>query len=192
MVLVDQRGGAREHRAAGGEIDEGLRSEHLRVRVETVATRESGGDARVRTLCDPESGGCVEEPGREIPLHVLDGVPDRETAAKRRQRKPHVLERHGVAARSAHAERVPVVMDDHARGSARDHRVAVPLTAAVVRVGDGGVEDVGGGRHRAEHLVPGDDPARLGALRRRRRAREILPQLAAGGDKDGAVFRDLL
>jgi hypothetical protein len=91
----------------------------------------------------------MEERGGEVPLHVLGRVLDREAAAECRPRKAHLLRRDRVAAGGAHAKRVPVVVDDDAGGSARDQRVAVALATVVVGVGDGGVEDVGGGRKRA-------------------------------------------
>jgi hypothetical protein len=51
-----------------------------------------------------------------------------------------VLERDGVAAGGAHAERVPVVVHDNADGGRRDRRVAVELAATVVEVADRRVE----------------------------------------------------
>ena len=120
VVVVDQGAGAREEGAAGGEVDEVLGGEHLRVRVELWAPAELVGHARVAALRDAERRGCVEEAGVEIPFHVLDRVTDWEAAAEGRQRELHVLEGDGVAARSAHAERVPVVVDDDARGFAGD------------------------------------------------------------------------
>ena len=107
------------------------------------------------------------------------------------QREPYVLEGDGVAARGAHAERVPVVVNDNTRRLTRNHRVAVSLTTAFVGVGGGGVEDVGGRGHRAEDFATGDDPPVLGAGRSRGRPGEVLPELAAGGSEHRAVFSDL-
>ena len=97
-----------------------------------------------------------------------------------------------VAARRAHAERVPVVVDHDAGGVGGDLRVAVALDAVVVGEGDGDVELGRGRRHRAEDLAAVDPPARLGARGARRRAGEVLPGLADGGGDHDAVAGDRL
>ena len=74
----------------------------------------------------------------------------------------------------------------------RDLRVAVALDAVVVGEGDRGVEHRRGRRHRAERLAPIDSPARGRARRGRRRARQVLAQLADGGGDDHPVAGDRL
>jgi hypothetical protein len=145
----------------------------------------------VRALGDAERRSGVEEAGVEVPLDVRRRVSDREPAAQGLARQAHVLERDRVTTGGAHAERVPVVVDDDAARDARHHRVAVPLAAVVAGERDGRVEDVGRGRHRAEHLAAGDDPAVAGAGRRRRRPGQVLPRLAHRRREHDAVGRDL-
>ena len=98
-----------------------------------------------------------------------------------------------MAGRGAHAERVPVVVDDHARrrtrGSSRSRTVRGRRRR---RVRDGGVEHVRRRRHRAEDLAARDGPARLGPPRRRRRAGQVLSWLADGRAEDRPLARHLL
>ena len=74
----------------------------------------------------------MEEAGVEVALEVGGHVTGRKASAERRRGKPHVVERDGVAAGAAHAQRVPVVVDDDTRRVARHQGVAVSLAPAVV------------------------------------------------------------
>ena len=134
----------------------------------------------------------MEQPGHQVALHVRQRVAGPEAAADTVLGQLDALERHGVAAGGAHAERVPVVVHDDARRVGGHHRVRVALAALVVGVGDRHVE-IGGGRgHGAEHLAAVDPPAGLGAGRERARARQVLTALADGGRQHDAVAGDLL
>ena len=142
-MIVDQRGGAGKQRARGREVDDVLRRLHPRPCVRLRARlREPLHDVGIRALRDAERDRCVEESGVDVPLDVRRRVTDRKATAERRRREPHVLERHRVTARSAHAERVPIVVDGHSRCVARDHRVAVALMSVLIGEGDRRVEDV--------------------------------------------------
>src|SRR5215207_10250292 len=69
-VLVDQPGGARQHAARGGQVDEVVR--HLRARacVAVDPASDPAAGELVGLLGDAERGGGVEEPGDEVALHV--------------------------------------------------------------------------------------------------------------------------
>ena len=120
------------------------------------------------------------------------GVAGAEAAAHAGLGQLDALERDRVAAGGAHAERVPVVVDDDAGRVGGDHRVGVALGAVVVGVGDGHVQVGGGGGHRAEHLAAVDPPAGLGAGGDRARPREVLAALADRGGQHDALAGDLL
>ena len=143
-------------------------------------------------LGDAERGGGVEGPGDEVALHVGQRVAGAEAAADTVLGQLDAVEGDRVAARGAHAERVPVVVDGDAGRVGGDHRVRVALAALLVGVGDGDVEVGGGGGHGAERLAPVDPPARLGARGGRGGPREVLPTLADGGGQHDAVPSDLL
>jgi pimeloyl-ACP methyl ester carboxylesterase len=106
-------------------------------------------------------------------------------------RDRHVGERHGVAARGAHRERVPVVEDLDAGSVGRDLGVAVALDAVIVDVGDRGGEHRCGRGHRAERLAAVDPPAGRRARRGGSRPGEVLAELTDRAGHDDAVAGDL-
>ena len=173
-VLVDQRSGARQDAARGGEVDGVVGHLHARARIAVDAPGDAAAGDRVGRLGDAERGRGVEQPGHQVALHVRDRVAGAEAAAHAGLGQLDALERDRVAAGGAHAERVPVVVHDDAGRVGGHHRVGVALDALAVGVGDGHVEVGGGGGHRAEHLAAVDPPAGLGAGGDRARPGEVL------------------
>ena len=134
----------------------------------------------------------MEQPGDQVALHVRQQVAGAKAPTHTGLGQLDALERDRVAAGSAHAERVPVVVHDDA-GRVGGHRgVGVALGAFAVGMGDGHVEVGGGRRHGAEHLAPLDPPAGLGAGGARARPREVLTALADSGGQHHAAAGDPL
>jgi hypothetical protein len=129
----------------------------------------------------------VEETRHEVALHVGRGVARPEASAHAGLRQLDALERDRVAARSAHAERIPVVVHHDAGRIGGHHGIGVALRAVVVGIGDRDVEVGGGRRHGAEHLAPVDPPARFGAGGHGAGPREVLARLADRGSQHHAV-----
>ena len=102
------------------------------MRASSAAARGVASACVLRRLGDAERSGGVEEAGVEVALHVAVGVAGREAAAQGGGGQRDGVERDGVAAGGAHAERVPVAVDGDAVGVGRHHRVAVALPAVLV------------------------------------------------------------
>src|SRR5262249_20708864 len=103
-----------------------------------------------------------------------------------------IVESHRVAPGAAHAQRVPVVVDDDTRRISGHLHISVERPPRGVVVGQGDQESGRRGRHRAEDLATVDEPTCRIPCGSRGGLGQILIWLADSRSDDNALLYDTL
>ena len=162
--------------------DSATSTERPRIAVDPSPASPPSRKSRLSAM--PSDAEAWKSPEEQVALEVRHGPAGREAAPQGGGRQLDTVEGDRVAARGAHAERVPVVVDAHTRGRPRGpRRTRTARRHRRRRSAPRRQQDGRRGRHRAEDLVAVDAPAAVGADRARSRHPAAAKSIPANCDR---------